>query len=548
MANVKVIVKAIACADGSVTQNGNPLFDVASGGTFDLITKLDGVVEDGTWDGVDTLDFTSAACSPVTFQINAVNKESLSSGSTFNLITKLDGAVNSGSYDAPTDTLSFTSAPCSPVAFQINGTPQESIAAGATFNLIATLDGVAGGTYTPATDTLAFTSTGGWVRPSDWIAIPSLTSANERFYGVLNVFENAYNTLSVRINSGAANINYGDGTSVVSNGGTQLKVYDYSTISATVYVWPDGRNYKQVLVDITRVGGAITSVTFWDTAGTANPAATNNFVDIICSFPSLADITFGLNPSSGLRGMFYLQRLRWLSLSNITYYQLKNMYSLRVLELPSVLQGTAWQNSMSSISADEIGNLNYGTSTNTAGVFYNSLIKKHGNLIANSVTSNGFGYAQDCLQLTQFGDITMLLATSLSGFFGSSTGSLVLTKVGVINTPNATNLSNMFFRCYSLSGVEFTNCAAVTTTTSIFGACVSLYWAIMPNLTRGISFSGTAMGNYGMNLFANSIGTASGAQTITITGTPFGALVTASDATALAIRAVMIGKGYTIAN
>jgi hypothetical protein len=56
------------------------------------------------------------------------------------------------------------------------------------------------------------------------------------------------------------------------------------------------------------------------------------------------------------------------------------------------------------------------------------------------------------------------------------------------------------------------------------------------------------MGNYGMNLFANSIGTASGSQTITITGTPFGALVTASDATALAIRAVMIGKGYTIAN
>jgi hypothetical protein len=82
----------------------------------------------------------------------------LSSGSTFNLITKLDGSVNSGTYDAPTDTLSFTSAACSPVALQINGTPQESIAAGATFNLIATLDGVAGGTYNAATDTLAFTS------------------------------------------------------------------------------------------------------------------------------------------------------------------------------------------------------------------------------------------------------------------------------------------------------------------------------------------------------------------------------------------------------
>jgi hypothetical protein len=110
MANVKVIVKANGCLDSVLQRNGTQIKTIPSAATFDLITKLDGVVEDGTWDGVDTLDFTSAACSPVTFQINAVNKESITSGSTFNLITKLDGAVNSGSYDAPTDTLSFTSA------------------------------------------------------------------------------------------------------------------------------------------------------------------------------------------------------------------------------------------------------------------------------------------------------------------------------------------------------------------------------------------------------------------------------------------------------
>jgi hypothetical protein len=143
----------IPCADGDIELNGTPVATVASGGTTDLdvvnggsnpvgawdgtswvignnatyinavqVTdqeaeldanigvELDGVPS-GTWNaGTQTWEVTSAACSPVTFQINAVNKESLSSGSTFNLITKLDGAVNSGSYDAPTDTLSFTSA------------------------------------------------------------------------------------------------------------------------------------------------------------------------------------------------------------------------------------------------------------------------------------------------------------------------------------------------------------------------------------------------------------------------------------------------------
>jgi hypothetical protein len=78
--------------------------------------------------------------------------------------------------------------------------------------------------------------------------------------------------------------------------------------------------------------------------------------------------------------------------------------------------------------------------------------------------------------------------------------------------------------------------------------CFSLQVLDMPNLTRGVNFTNTSIGNYGMNIFANGIGTASGAQTITITGTPFGVLVTAADATALAIRAVMTGKGYTIAN
>jgi len=88
----------------------------------------------------------------------------------------------------------------------------------------------------------------------------------------------------------------------------------------------------------------------------------------------------------------------------------------------------------------------------------------------------------------------------------------------------------------------------------MISSCPALQLLHCPNLTRGVNFTGSAIGNYGMNIFAsgdgilNGVGTASGAQTITITGTPFGALVTAADATALAIRLVLTTKGYTIAN
>jgi hypothetical protein len=105
----------------------------------------------GAWDGTSWVignNYTTINGVQVTDQEAEVNAS---------IAVTLDGS-QSGSWNAGLQTWQVTSPPCSPVTFQINGTPQESIAAGATFNLIATLDGVAGGTYTPATDTLAFTS------------------------------------------------------------------------------------------------------------------------------------------------------------------------------------------------------------------------------------------------------------------------------------------------------------------------------------------------------------------------------------------------------
>ena len=584
------------CLDGNIELNGVPVATVASGGTEDIpvlsegsnpvgslvgsdwviennATTINGVqvtdqeaeqdaaifvtrdgVQNGTWNaGIQTWEVTSAACSPVTFQINAVNKESLSSGSTFNLITKLDGAVNSGSYDALTDTLSFTSAACSPVALQINGTPQESIAAGATFNLIATLDGVAGGTYTPATDTLAFTSNSGWVRDSNWPVLPTLTAADEAFYGVVAVFENAYNQVAVAITNLSANIAWGDGTSVVSNGSQQIKVYDYTTIAATVYTF-QGRNVKYVTLGITRVGGAIVSVNFYATT-TVNQRGGNNFLDINCSMPNATTFTLSYSQNNALKGMQLLQRLQvWQRpLAHYAGEFLRGMNSLQVLLYPfsRVLNGADF--SITSTRIIDVGDVDWGTATTINNAFNNSGIQKHGNLTANSATS-AIAYFVDNIRLTQVGTINLPVATSLTRFFGDAVGSTILTTVGLITAPLVTNLSQMCARCFQLGGLKFSNCALVTNTTGMLAICPSFYFLLMPNLTRGVDFTNTAMGNYGMNIFAsgdgilNGIGTASGAQTITITGTPFGALVTASDATALAIRAVMTGKGYTIAN
>ena len=524
-------------------RNAIQIKTLANASTFNLITKLDGTANNGTWDGVDTLDFTSAACSPVTFQINAVNKESITSGTTFNLITKLDGAVNSGTYDAPTDTLSFTSAACSPVALQINGTPQESIAAGATFNLIATLDGVAGGTYTPATDTLAFTSTGGWVRPSFWPALPTITAASEAGYILLPVYENRLNRFSLIIPAGF--ISWGDGTTSAPTAANRTKTYDYATLTGVDgQIWVDaetGENYKFVIIGITRTGGAITSVDLAEVAASIPSIAPNYAVDYNLSFPNC---TFFALSGTGARDARYAKILKIWALGAATICRISNTSNLRILQLPTTFSGNITGNFATGMGSVPVGNVNLGTSNNGRIFFYLSVIASHGNLIANSALTLDYYVASNAF-IESFGTITANVCTNFESFFD---GCKNLKSVGLITLPVCTNYTLSFYDCQSLVAIRVVNALACTSTASMIGRCYSLQVLDMPNLTRGVNFSSTSMGNYGMNIFANGIGTASGAQTITITGTPYGALVTAADATALAIRAVMTGKGYTIAN
>ncbi len=574
----------ITCADGNIELNGVQVATVASGGTEDIAvlsegsnpvgslvgsdwviennaTTINGVqvtdqeaeqdaaifvtrdgVQNGTWNaGTQTWEVTSAPCSPVTFQINAVNKESITSGTTFNLITKLDGAVNSGSYDAPTDTLSFTSAACSPVALQINGTPQESIAAGATFNLIATLDGVAGGTYNAATDTLAFTSSGNWVRPSFWPALPTLTAASEAMYVLYPVYENRLNQYTLATNSGRALIDWGDGTSVASNGLAQTKVYNYAGIAGTVYVDAlTGENYKFVIIGVTRTGLALTFVYVAIAPVSGAQRVTSFELEYNISLPNATELLIG---GTNTREPRFVKILRLWAFGAASLFRLYNFSTLEQLQLPATMSGL-WNSAFSQMGSATVGNINYGASTGISGAFNNARIKSHGNLTANSATIFN-SYAANNVVIVSFGTINSTSCTSIGGMFDLC---LALQTVGLLTIPNCTNYSDAFSNCQSLLALRVDNAAACTNTSGMIANNYSLQVLDMPNLTRGVNFTNSSMGNYGMNIFANGIGTASGAQTITITGTPFGALVTAADATALAIRAVMTGKGYTIAN
>jgi hypothetical protein len=437
------------------------------------------------------------------------------------------------------------------IPFSINGTEEETLTGA--FNLVATLDGTPGGTYNAATDTLAFTSTGGWVRPSYWRTLPTLTAASEAGYILLFVYENRLNRFTLQIPNGT--VDWGDGTTSAASAAIRTKTYTYSSIAQTVFVDAQtGENYKQVIIGITRLGAAITYVDFTVASATFPMIETNYAVDWNISFPNATTLLMG---GVYQREQLYAKRVRLWAVA-AGYTKIAQIKNLEVLELPATRGGTWVNGNFVAVGPCTLSNQDWGTSTNVQSVFGSSYFVSHGNMSGNSLTQMAY-YISDNILLRSFGSVNLPVVQNISYAWS---GCQVLQSIGLINVPLATNYDFAFTYSKSLNAVYFTDCSVCTSVVQMINYCAALQVLMMPNLTRGINFTNSSIGNYGMNLFASGgtvniqgtnytlggIGTASGFQTITITNTPFGVLVTAADATAVAIALVLTGKGYTIAN
>lgn len=86
------------CADATLQQNTIQRKLIPSGATFNLITKLNGVADNGVWDGVDTIDFTSGASGSVSV---AVSDATPSTGETITITATPTGFT-------PTNHIFFT--------------------------------------------------------------------------------------------------------------------------------------------------------------------------------------------------------------------------------------------------------------------------------------------------------------------------------------------------------------------------------------------------------------------------------------------------------
>jgi hypothetical protein len=365
---------------------------------------------------------------------------------------------------------------------------------------------------TPSPDT--------WVRPTDWVEMPDLTSADTKIYAVYAVYETRKNPASlsfVMTPSYGGTISWGDGsTTALNDGSTKSKTYVYSSITSSVLTDEYNQKYKTVLITVTPSVGNITLSNF----GTSNVGVAN-FLDVVMSTPN--------GGAQFPKGAPLLQRFKMLSgtftgLNISAYFNALN--SCRIFEIPPILGNpTAMASTFQFIGNAEVGNITTTGNISLSNGLSNSLIRKIGNFTNTSSTTTSAVFSGN-YNLKEIGNVVLPAATSMNSMFFYN---MSLIKTGLITSTSTTSINSMFFYCNKLRETSFSDLTNVTNTSNAFFTCYSLENIRVPGLKVSVNFTDCAMERAALVQVFNDLGTAATTQTITVTRNPGSADLTAAD-------------------
>ena len=216
----------------------------------------------------------------------------------------------------------------------------------------------------------ASASTKEWVRPSDWLPMPTnITSADQIFVGLHAVFESGQNycAFSFTTSTGQYQVDWGDGTVTLHNSNTiAQKNYDYASISNSTIC---NRGYKQVIIKVTPVSGNLLTCNFQQrfvTTPAQNQAYSSGFLDCILSMPNATSITFG---GTTIRH-FYVERFDVKTIGNATnmasmFYNCSSLQSvplfntINVTNMAYMFQGCYSLQSVPLFNTQKVTNMAY---------------------------------------------------------------------------------------------------------------------------------------------------------------------------------------------
>jgi len=344
----------------------------------------------------------------------------------------------------------------------------------------------------------------GWIRNPDWLSLPDISNTTGKLVGLFLVYEDEIDN-SLRFVSHPNNnytVDWGDGSAIgTSVSGTIQYTYNYSTLSSSISVDEQGRNYKQVVFEVNVILFQQPTSQF----GPRNANTTNysyNIADVISTLPSL----FSNNAT-----LPALERLIQTNVTSSTLnlsgqYAGAKMPKLRIFELNPVTHNFA-QTAFQSMGFIEEMDIDFLSSISTLAVcFDRSRMKRLKLKTVSSVASN---LCRDCHSLFE----------------------------AYIEGPGVTTYAGAWSNNTSLRKLEVYGMSTVTTFTTPLTNCTNLETVIFDGLTLGFSVNGSRMTATALNALMTSLGNANGSQNLDFRNTPGAATCDTTIATS---------KGYTV--
>lgn len=390
-----------------------------------------------------------------------------------------------------------------------------------------------------------------WQRPFDWLQITKPGLSEEKIVLLCAVYADGSNALALRVSvsTGTFTVDWGDGsTPTTHTSDTNANaVLSYAGVAGT----DCSEGYRQAIVTITptTAGATIVSATQLSRLPTGYGASSTVMAPILEVYVSMPTST---NAGSLLTTTYTAVRYAWLNIPATTTVSLlfSSQVLLREVEFAQAISTAVpltWIFSGSSLLTSVVYPGGFqallGTPSGSFQGMFNGLNSFHIDLVtldANGVTSaSGFAntfanaYGVKSVVVTgTFPAVVNRLDTTFQNCY--SLTSVSLPPI----TSNFTIMTSAFAGCRFLREVVLTgDMSGVTTTTTMFTFGGNLRRCVLPGLRVGFSVAHNTLSAAALDEMFTALGTANGAQTITVTGNPGAATCNTSIATA---------KGWTV--
>jgi surface protein len=389
-----------------------------------------------------------------------------------------------------------------------------------------------------------------WVRPSDWLAMPTgITASDQIFVGLHAVIEDNDNYVAFLFttSTGQYQVDWGDGsTPTLHNSNTIAQYqYDFATVSSSTLT---SRGYKQAIITVTPVSGNFLTCDFqrrFVTTPVQNQIYSTGFLDCILSMPNAntgASIVFGGTTVAHR----YVEKFDIKTIGNST--NLSTLFvgcsSLQSLPLFNTINVTNFFNMFNScVSLKTIPLLDMSNTTISASMFQSCSSLQSVPLLNISNVANMSSMFNSCSSLQSIPLLDTSSATNMSAMFQLCSS---LQSIPLLNTSSATNMSGMFNSCLSLNSIPALSTAAITTTS---GSDFGIFASTTPSLnrcqvifSRTVSFQNSQLSRDALvEIFTNLVDrSATTAANINITGNWGATVLSTTD------RNIALNKNYTI--